>query len=306
MKIKELFSLSYGQRGIPFGQQEEGNVRFVSSQGTNRGVQGMVNLSPNAEWCISIPRVGTICQAYFQDKPCICNENVIIATPKEVLTERQMIFYSLIIRNYKNLFVYGRQVTPSRLGELDIPAPKEIPSWVEDINIPDFKDISESKNSQKIFLPNLNTWKNFSYPQLFDIKKVSGPKVSEVKKTIGKVPYVSATSENNGIIHYGDFEPTVDGNCITVGHLGDCFYQPKAFSGSNVTVLIPKFELNKERAMFLLPLLNATKFKYCYGRVIGITRLKEETIKLPTTSDGQPDWELMENYINSLPYSKYL
>ena len=58
--------------------------------------------------------------------------------------------------------------------------------------------------------------------------------------------------------------------------------------------------------MFLSTLINANKYKYCYGRVIGINRLKEETISLPVTEQGEPDWDLMERYINSLPYSKYL
>ena len=37
-----------------------------------------------------------------------------------------------------------------------------------------------------------------------------------------------------------------------------------------------------------------------------IARLKEETISLPVTENGIPNWQLMEDYINSLPYSKYL
>jgi hypothetical protein len=174
------------------------------------------------------------------------------------------------------------------------------------MEIPTFDDISKAKTTEKVELPPVNEWKSFKYSEIFDIKKATGPKISEVKKTEGKVPYVSATAENNGIAHYGDFVPTAAGNCLTVGHLGDCFYQANDFAGSNVTILTPKFELNPTLAMFLAPLINANKFKYNYGRVIGITRLKEETISLPVTENGAPNWQLMEDYINSLPYSKYL
>ena len=306
MRIDRLFDLVYGKRGIPFNQQEVGDVRFISSQGKKRGVQGMVALEPNAKWVITVPRVGTICEAFFQNLPCVCNENVIIMKPKTNLSEREMIYYSLCVRQYKSLFVYGRQVTPTRLGELEIPSPDEIPSWVYEMEIPTFDDISEAKNAEKVELPPVSEWKSFRYDELFDIKKATGPKISEVKKTEGKVPYVSATAENNGIVHYGNFVPTMKGNCITVGHLGDCFYQEEDFSGSNVTALIPKFELTKERAMFLITLLNANKFKYNYGRVIGITRLKGEQISLPINETGTPDWQLIEDYINSLPYSRYL
>lgn len=33
---------------------------------------------------------------------------------------------------------------------------------------------------------------------------------------------------------------------------------------------------------------------------------KLEKIKLPVDTEGNPDWQLMEDYIKSLPYSKYL
>lgn len=34
--------------------------------------------------------------------------------------------------------------------------------------------------------------------------------------------------------------------------------------------------------------------------------LKNETIKLPATIDGTPDWGFTENYIKSLPYSSQI
>ena len=32
--------------------------------------------------------------------------------------------------------------------------------------------------------------------------------------------------------------------------------------------------------------------------------MKKSRIKLPVTSSGEPDWQFMEDYIKSLPYSK--
>ena len=45
------------------------------------------------------------------------------------------------------------------------------------------------------------------------------------------------------------------------------------------------------------------KYRFNYGRKWGIDRMKKSLIKLPVDSDGKPDWQFMEDYIKSLPYS---
>lgn len=306
MRVDELFDIKYGRRNFYFKSQESGDIPYISSQSKNHGIMGYVKSDIVYENIITVARNGSVGTSFFHDYICVPNDDCLILTAKFPLQKREHIYYCLNIQQHKGKFAYGRKVTPDRLGEIQIPSPDEIPSWVYEMEIPTFEDFSDAKTTEKVELPPVSEWKSFKYSELFDIKKATGPKISEVKKAEGKVPYVSATAENNGIAHYGDFIPTASGNCLTVGHLGDCFYQANDFAGSNVTILTPKFELNPILAMFLVLLINANKFKYNYGRVIGITRLKEETISLPVTENGTPNWQLMENYINSLPYSKYL
>lgn len=310
MQIKELFNIISPQ-GLAYTNmtEQKGGIPFVCRSGKNNGVAGYVapvnNLHPIDAPAITVPMSGSVLECFYQDKPFYTAYHVASLRPKINLTIREMFYYVCVIRQYKDRYNYGRQANRT-LAELEVPSPDEIPSWVYEMEIPTFDDISEAKTAEKVELPPVDEWKSFKYSEIFNIKKATGPKISEVKKTEGNVPYVSATAENNGIAHYGNFTPTSSGNCLTVGHLGDCFYQGEAFAGSNATILNPKFELNAARAMFLVSLINANKFKYNYGRVIGIARLKEETISLPVTADGTPNWQLMEDYINSLPYSKYL
>ena len=56
--------------------------------------------------------------------------------------------------------------------------------------------------------------------------------------------------------------------------------------------------------MYLTTLLKKLKIKYAYGRQVRLKRLEDEYIYLPVTKSGKPDWDFMENYIKSLPYSK--
>jgi restriction endonuclease S subunit len=121
----------------------------------------------------------------------------------------------------------------------------------------------------------------------------------------GKFPFVTTQATNNGIEGFYDFY-TEDGNVLTVDSavLGYCSYQPNNFSASDhVEKLIPKFEMNKYIAMFLVAILNLEQYRYNYGRKCSQTRMKQISIKLPA-KNGQPDFEYMEKFIKTLPHSK--
>ena len=66
------------------------------------------------------------------------------------------------------------------------------------------------------------------------------------------------------------------------------------------------FVLNREIALFIISVLNLQKYRYGFGRKRSQTRIREEKIFLPETQQGNPDWQFMENYIKTLPYSKSL
>ena len=58
--------------------------------------------------------------------------------------------------------------------------------------------------------------------------------------------------------------------------------------------------------MFLTTLIHIEKYRFNYGRKWDKELMRKSNIKLPVKSDGTPDWEFMENYIKSLPYSANL
>jgi hypothetical protein len=138
-----------------------------------------------------------------------------------------------------------------------------------------------------------------------------GESASVAKDNPGTNFYIGASDENNGVTQYTSLEPTEPANRITVannGSVGASFYQPSPFlASSDVTVLsIKNKELNPSLAAFLITLIRQESEKVNYGRKWGITRMKESEILLPALPDGTPDWQIMEDYINSLPYSKYI
>src|SRR5699024_925845 len=52
--------------------------------------------------------------------------------------------------------------------------------------------------------------------------------------------------------------------------------------------------------LFMQTLLAANRFKYTYGRKVTEALYKKTAVKLPVSSDGKPDWQWMESYVDSL------
>lgn len=166
---------------------------------------------------------------------------------------------------------------------------------------------------EKVELPDISTWVEYTYDSIFDMKRGQGPSATAAKKVEGDTKYVGASEFNNGVTCLTGLPTTHYGNNITIannGSIGATFYQETAFTASSdVTVLNPKFGMNKYIALFLKTLILLEKPKYSYGRKWGITRMKKSTIKLPSIKvDGinVPDLRLMDSYIKGLKGSVYL
>ena len=153
-------------------------------------------------------------------------------------------------------------------------------------------------------------WKYFCLgdKKYFDVRR--GDSVYIKNMSLGEVPYVSTTQENNGITAYVA-ESNRRGNTITLaydGSIGACFYQEEDFFASKkiVTIETIQYPLNKYIAMFLIPIFKLESEMYSYGgrKWTVEKQLKETLIKLPVDEkSNDPDYKFMEDFIKSLPFS---
>ncbi|WP_062428805.1 N-6 DNA methylase [Treponema endosymbiont of Eucomonympha sp.] len=152
----------------------------------------------------------------------------------------------------------------------------------------------------------VSEWQYFALTDLFTITgSETTPLLDLEEYGKGKYPYVTTQATNNGVASFFDYF-SEQGNVLTVDSavLGYCSYQSFNFSASDhVEKLIPIFDMNKYTALFLVTILNKEQYRYNYGRKCSQSRMKTVSIKLPSKNQ-QPDFEYMENYIKSLPYSK--
>lgn len=150
-------------------------------------------------------------------------------------------------------------------------------------------------------------WKEFSISELFEI--VSGKDITERERKNGETPFITATSENNGIGDYvGNNNKTLEARCISVnrtGSVGYAFYHPyKALYSNNCRKLRPKQKLSDSVLDFITAQINKQRGKYSYGYILGTGRLKRQKILLPSDSQGNPDYKFMEAYMRQKEQEK--
>ncbi|MCK4427851.1 MAG: N-6 DNA methylase, partial [candidate division Zixibacteria bacterium] len=171
-----------------------------------------------------------------------------------------------------------------------------------------FEASKKSLNEKQIFL-NINTWKWFEINSIFKLEKCKCYSATELLENGKDIYYIGAKKDDNGIMQRVEYveELISKGNCIIFigdgqGSVGYTTYQPIDFIGSTTLTCGYNYKLNKYNALFLITVLDLERFKYSFGRKYGKTQLLKTKIKLPS-KDGQPDWDFMESYIKSLPYS---
>ena len=149
-------------------------------------------------------------------------------------------------------------------------------------------------------------WKPFQISSLFTI--VKGKRLTKADMKRGLINFIGASAENNGITaKIANKEHLHKGGTITVsynGSVGETFYHEEPFWASDdVNVLYPKFNLTKNIAMFLIPLIKCKGRNYAFVNKWGKTEMENDVIYLPVCNNGKPDYDYMEQYISELASS---
>ncbi len=157
-------------------------------------------------------------------------------------------------------------------------------------------------------------WKNFFIEDIFEIKSTnSGIDKNKLNTTKGNIPYITRSDINNGINLFITKNQNKkykldNANVITIGlDTQTVFFQNNNFfTGQNIQVLKTN-KLNKEIALFIIPLIKEQIKKFSWGgNGATLSRLKRTKLMLPINKNNNPNWEFMENYIKFRELEKYI
>jgi hypothetical protein len=305
MKIKDMFYLYSGNdfELKNMDTSENSNTNFVSRTSQNNGVVAKVSMfdgvQPFKSGMITVALGGSVLSSFVQLKPFYTAYHIKVLEPKSEMSLLEKLYWCTCIKANAFKYAYGRQ---ANITLADIELPDIVPEWVYTSRVDLLKTHVKYKELDKLMV---NEWKYVKLGDLFHI--FNGKKYPKIDRIKGKLPLVSTSAFNNGITdHIEEKKPNFK-KIITVaysGSVGATFYHENdVFVGETVLALLPKFKINKYLGIFLCSVLSKHNVGYTYGRKIKVSNYLNDHIKLPFNVNNTPDWEYMENYIKSLPYS---
>lgn len=319
VKVSDIFNIQYGVTFELINLTQCKNthynaIPFVSRTEKNNGVSAFVekllDVEPNPAHTLSVAVGGSVLSTFYQPKPYYSGFHIFVLVPKTKLSIIEMLFFSKCISANKYKYNYGRQANRT-LKDILIPskAPKELLTKLtqQKVAIEEKLDSIPILKSKLNLNPNL--WQDFKISDIFQVNYGVNLELNKMFVTEKGIPFVSRTSNNNGVSAYveevDDILPN-PANTISVsggGSVLECFLQEKEYySGRDLYYLKPKFKTNKYHLLFIATIIKLEKYRFNYGRQANKT-LKHLLIKLPVDKKNNPDFDSMENYIKSLPYS---
>lgn len=298
MKIKDFFNVEYGQKELEnkgLLQGEEGQNIVISSKGEDNGIYGFYNISNGYKApVISVPRTGTIGQAFVQLKDCSIDNNCLVLIPKKDLSIEQLFQVAFQIRLTKWKYKYGRQITPKRIKD------QEINISSSKIKFDELSKKINPKKSNKIEIkPTI--MKPMKIKDLCKIeKKTALPQ--NVINSEGNIPYISSSSKNNGVVMFVDEEPNFKAGSLTVakdGNDGISFYQPFDFITSlHNYVLTPKNNLPKWILLYIGAIIRIKCYGYNHYYPLSKKHLERMEIEMPI-NDEKIDLDYIEKIVKN-------
>ncbi len=309
-----------------------GHYPYVTTQATNNGVAGYYNCYTE-EGNILVADSAVAGYVSYQPYNFSASDHVEKLIPKFYFNKYIAMFLVTVLNREGYRYSYGRKFNQDNIRNTIIKLPAKqmldnsfIPDWqfMEDyIKSLHHKPITTNINADNIPELNIRSWEWFSLGRLFDIRK--GKRLTSADQEEGYNNYVGAIDSNNGIANHIGQAPIHEANTISLsynGSVGEAFYQSEPYwATDDVNALYSRYkDFNAQIGLFIATVIRQEKYKFSYGRKWTLENMNSTNIKLPikrnnngnpiiddncTYSDKGyiPDWQFMEDYINSLPYS---
>ena len=314
--IKDLFTVKRPSARSQ-ANYNDGDIPFVASGNFNNGV--LKYLEPkkgeilDAGNCITVSPIDG--SSFYQEDDFLGRGGAgssIILLYNPNLNLYNGYFIATVIRTVCRKYAYSDMANKDTIGAEKIKLP------VDETGNPDFSymesymknlelavstsltDLQSAKKSDISGTLDISSWKLFQLSELFNVQK--GKRLTKADMKDGKSRFIGASAINNGITAYiSNDEHLHPQNTITLsynGSIGEAFYQDEMFWASDdVNVLYPKFEMNREMAFFIIPLLKTAGKRYAFIDKWKKEDMEKSKIPLPVDKDGNPDYKYMENYI---------
>lgn len=340
-KISDIFQKANIKK-YPSIPKENGSIVFISSTSDDNGCSKLCNVEPFMKKCITVSTNGKCFDCFFHDEPIAVSSDVEVLVA-EWLNKENAMFICSILQKEQIRYTYGSKPKNNKVWDTIIPLPvSSKDNSIPDFNfmekyIKSLKsdNITTNVKGNSIIDLQADKWQKFYLKDLFYCYMGSGIDYSATTNFEPQINFVSRDSKNNGVVDIVDIaynkkgekiEPIKAGlMTLALGgsFLGSCFIQKKPFyTAQNVAILESKKPMSDYVKLFISTLIRyECKTKYvAFGRELNTHYNIDFYVKLPIkkTNSGRPfiddeykfsgsgyvpDFDFIENYMKSLPFS---
>lgn len=322
MPIVDIFpQITRGKR-LKKGDHMSGNKPYVSSTATNNGIDGFVSNTERVrvfDDCLTIANSGSVGSTFYHPYSFVASDHV-TELKRPGLDRYAYLFLATIISRVCDKYSFNREINDDRLKREKIVVPVDEQGNVDYGFMSAFmkqKEIQILKPTiEKLCIRLIHNditgggnsihphWRPFQLSDIFVI--LPGKRLTKSDMTEGQRPFVGASDSNNGITAWVDnTNESLDANVLGVNYNGsvcETFYHPyECIFSDDVKRLHLKAGVDSKYIyLFLKTIILQQKCKYEYGYKFNEQRMLRQSILLPVSEDGNPDWVFMESFMRRL------
>jgi hypothetical protein len=318
--FEDIFVISRGKRLVTL-DQVNGDIAYISSSKKNNGIDNYI-LPPNFmkvyKNALTLNNSGSVGYCFYHPYKFVASDHCTVIQIKDKkikLNNYISLFLKPIIESMKNKYNFAREINNERLRKEKILLPTtddKSPDWefmenyIKELSKTIKYDNKIAKNQMfdRYFQLEVKKWKEFKIKDVFEI--IRGKRLIEIDRIKGDIPYYSASDYDNGLTDKISNPLFVEKDALIYTTFGKCYYVENEFTASDEISILKNKYLNIYNGLFISTIITQNKYKYSFGRKAFENKFSDDIIKLPINEKEQIDFEFMENYIKSLPYSSNL
>ena len=325
----KIFNQIKQGRRLKKDDQLPGDIPFVMAGVTNAGVVNYIS-NPVASFPKNSITVDIFGNAFYRNYAFGAGDDTGVYWNDSIeYSESAMMFFSVAMQKaLEGKFSYGKKLRssqshhfkmqlPEKDGKIDFDFMEAFVAELEAERVAELSayltvsgfdnyELSDAELNALREYPNLK-FDEFDILDVFTVKNTSNLLSSDIVENSGKTPYLCASSENNGVSSYIEYNKDYleEGNCIFIG--GKTFvvsYQETDFfSNDSHNLALYLNDSNKRTKLNQLYIttcvFKSLSHKYSWGNSVSKAKIKCDKISLPV-KNGKPDFEMMETFISAI------
>ena len=289
----------------------DGKYPYITTAATNNGIAGYSDKYTEEGNVITIDSavLGT---AFYQKDNFTASDHVEKLIPKFEINELIGQYLASVLNASARYYQYAYNNKRSQIAlkkeVINLPAtPDGEPDWQymesymkkimqeSEQSIENLNRVEDKKDSIDI-----SGWGKFKLSDI-GFTNYHGVRQTKANRQNGDIPLLTAGKENQGVASYISNAPYIYTDAITVDMFGNSFFHKGNYTGDDNIYFFINNNISDNVKLFIASILNTYNSKvYAYKEQFRQPQADALSALLPTTFNGEPDWEYMENYMKKI------